>query len=1289
MVQNSRNFYFAFFIVFISTVFGQSFLTAETLAPRKDFHPVENSSGSKIRPNGSIHQLNADGVLIPVNISQQQFLNQADEKSAQKVEQNFGSGPEQATDENGLGEASPRLNQSSYATAQSQSTLADIPSSESLLKNLNTTFIQVVDGYPNEVVFTVDSDGYYYVFFYANDYLGYVNPNNGDLLYCGNLSPEGQMASIDVIDCAVNGNVNNIGYNATYPSNGQRIRDSSVLYYEDGTYLKYYSEWYYDNGTILRSSSGSELKYRDGSSLRYYSSLYHPDGSPMYQYSELLYGGVTSRYFTYGSGVYFKDGNAITQYQTGDRDYYWPGISRNKVARYTQNDTALQLYYPGSNSNPKFAKREDSPYEGRLFNQNGNEIFSYVYYSMSIAGGGVAFFDAEFDKDLLAYSMVDGDATYVVYKSRLAPPRPPQPVNISVTGVSGTKATVSWSSGGGNTTGYFFRYAAGSGTALTCEGATDRGSSTSISLTGLSAVTTYRFAVCAKNNFGMRSEAATGTFTTQALVAPPAPSNLTISNVDWGSFSLNFVSGGGNTSSFSVAVASGTTAPDCRNGTNLNQTQWYFAQLNEQADYVVSVCAKNNDDLYSTQITGTLRTLARPRPPVPTAFNVTQVLDTMVDLSWVSAGGETNGFYIAIKEGSFPASCTSAGYVTIASAATTTRRLTGLKPNTYYGALLCARNSYGLGFQSASLSQSFTTTPAIVPPAPTNMMIQSLKAKAATFSWTGGGVNTAHFRVVYATGTTAPNCATTSAGVSVTSESVSLSNLNPNTDYTIAVCAVSEVPLYSPALVQSFRTLGPPPTPLNLRISDKHDTMLRFAWDSAGGSTLRFVLAYRKTNVLPTSCGSASGVTLVNMNTATEFTVSGLKSSSYVSAIVCAVDEFNLYSVPAVLSAQTDAPLSPPSPMNLSISDIKPTSVKLSWTSGGGNTLSYKVVAVRGHNAVIDCKRAAITKTTFKVITGLKADTDYTFGVCAYSATKQHSVVATLNGNTRRVPLPPVNFRVVSKHDTSISVEWAPGDTDTVSYIVSARAGIVAPKCGGAGTKTYRLTGLSQNFGALKSDTTYTLSICSVNSDKQVSTVLTTLVQLTDAKTAPPATLNLVASTVKSDALGFTWESGGYNTLKYRVRLRAGDDPALTCTGAGSKFVATPFFDKPSGLIPGTVYTFAVCAYSESKLYSEVSRMSIVTPPPPPVTGLFVSRTTKNSIRVSYKSAKGGTVGYRIAVAEGALAPDCNVGINVAGASYTKTKLLPGQQYTIAVCARAKNGVLSEPAITSGVTYSF
>lgn len=929
MVQSSRKFYLAYFIVFITTLFFQKFSNAEALQERKDFYPVENSTGSKIRPNGRIHKLNADGSLIPIHQA-------AVQKSTLSVDQGRGAGPEQATDENGLGEELPQSIQSTEASVQNQSALANIPSSESLLKNLNTTFIQVVDGYPNEVVFTVDSDGYYYVFFYANDYLGYVNPNNGDLLYCGNLTPEGQMASIDVIDCAVNGNVNNIAYNATYPSNGQRIRDSSVLYYEDGTYLKYYNEWYYDNGTILRGSSGSELKYRDGSSLRYYSSLYHPDGSPMYQYSELLYGGITSRYFTYGSGVYFKDGNSITPYQSGDRDYYWPGVSRNKAARYTQNDTALQLYYPGSNTNPKFAKREDTPYEGRLFNQSGNEIFSYVYYSMSIAGGGVAFFDAEFDKDLLVYSVVDGPATYVVYKSRVAPPRPPQPQNITITGVSATKATVSWSSGGGNTTGYFFRYASGSGAALTCDGATDRGTSTSISLTGLTALTTYRFAVCAKNNFGMRSAATTGTFTTQALVAPPAPSNLTISDIDWDSFSMSFVSGGGNTSSFSVAVAAGTSAPNCRNGTNLNQTQWYWAQLEEQSDYTVSVCAKNSDDLYSAPITATLRTQARPRPPVPSNFIVTQVLDTMADLSWVSGGGETNGYYIAIKEGALPTSCTSTGYLTVTSAATTTRRLSGLKPNTLYGALLCAKNSYGVGFQSAPLSQTFTTQPAMVPPSPTSLILQSLKAKSVTLSWTSGGINTAHFRVVYTSGLTTPNCATSTAGLSVTSPTLSLTNLNPNTDYTVAICAVSEVPLYSPALVQNFRTLPPPPTPLNLRISDKHDTMLRFAWDSAGGSTLKFVLAYRKTNVPPTSCGSATGVTLVNMNTATEFTVSGLKSSSFVSAVVCAVDEFNLYSVPAVLTAQTDAPLAPPSPMNLSLSEIKPTSVKLSWTSGGG-----------------------------------------------------------------------------------------------------------------------------------------------------------------------------------------------------------------------------------------------------------------------------------------------------------------------------------------------------------------
>ncbi|HEX7858732.1 MAG TPA: hypothetical protein VF773_00235 [Verrucomicrobiae bacterium] len=157
----------------------------------------------------------------------------------------------------------------------------------------NTAIVQAQSDADNHTIVTVNSHGDFQVWFYANDFLGYVEPNTSTLLYCQPLTVSGQEQPL--LDAWPRSDFVRLESHWVYPGTTQRIvgprgvlynADGSILYNEAGrwlykvsrrevdlpagSYSRYddredYFSWH--NGTLINNPVTKDRNYMDGSSL--------------------------------------------------------------------------------------------------------------------------------------------------------------------------------------------------------------------------------------------------------------------------------------------------------------------------------------------------------------------------------------------------------------------------------------------------------------------------------------------------------------------------------------------------------------------------------------------------------------------------------------------------------------------------------------------------------------------------------------------------------------------------------------------------------------------------------------------------------------------------------------------------------------------------------------------------------------------------------------------------------------------------------------------------------------
>lgn len=344
------------------------------------------------------------------------------------------------------------------------------------------------------------------------------------------------------------------------------------------------------------------------------------------------------------------------------------------------------------------------------------------------------------------------------------PGAPPPPTGLGASAITDTTVLLTWTTSVG-ADGY---HVVQNGQPIAADPITP-GSATSVTVTGLSAATTYHFAVDAYNASGSSAPTADVVVTTlpTGTQVPPAPTGLVASNVLDTSCDLTWSASAGATS---YTPMEGTTAL-----TTVATTSAHVTGLSPQTTYSFAVEAANSagSSAPSASITVTTPPTNPGAPPPPSGLAATNVTPNSCDLTWVASLGATG--YTPFE-----------GTTALANVISPGAHVAGLHGNTTYHFTVVAFNTAGSSAPSAVVT--VTTPPALtVPPVPAGLVASNVTAAALDLTWAASAGATSYIPFE---GTTAFNQIALPA---VTTPGAHISGLSGGKTYDFAVQAVNAV----------------------------------------------------------------------------------------------------------------------------------------------------------------------------------------------------------------------------------------------------------------------------------------------------------------------------------------------------------------------------------------------------------------------------------------------------------------------------------------------------------------
>ena len=561
---------------------------------------------------------------------------------------------------------------------------------------------------------------------------------------------------------------------------------------------------------------------------------------------------------------------------------------------------------------------------------------------------------------------------------------------------------------------------------------------------------------------------------------PPNPTALTATPNSSAAITLSWTSGGESTVDYRISYQLGATAPaNCAEGNLISEsaisgTSHQVIGLTTNTQYSFRVCAINDKTTpeVSTGVTvsGTTLTNTAP-PPNPTALTVTPNSVSAITLSWTSGGGSTVDYRISYQLGATsPANCATGTTISQTLISGTSHQVTGLTTNTQYSFRVCAINGKTTPDVSTGVTVSGTTLQA--PPPPNGVALYGSKCASC------------HNPLATSTkkNKTAAQITAAISTVAQMSSQPALTALTPAEIQAIATALIDTSPL-------------PPPNPIALAAVPNSMSAITLTWTSGGGSTFDYRISYQLGATAPASC--AAGTTISQtLISGTSHQVTGLSANTQYSFRVCAINNKTSPDVSSgvAVSAKTlinTAP--PPNPTAFTATPNSAAAITLSWTSGAGSTVDYRISYQLGATAPANCasgtkiSESAISGTSHQV-TGLTTNTQYSFRVCAINGktTPDVSSGVAVSAKTLINTAPPPNPTALTATPNSISaitLSWTSGAGSTVDYRISYQLGATAPANCASGTKISEsaISGTSHQVTGLTTNTQYSFRVCAIN----------------------------------------------------------------------------------------------------------------------------------------------------------------------------------------------------------------
>ncbi|XP_052605762.1 fibronectin isoform X12 [Peromyscus californicus insignis] len=485
--------------------------------------------------------------------------------------------------------------------------------------------------------------------------------------------------------------------------------------------------------------------------------------------------------------------------------------------------------------------------------------------------------------------------------------------------------------------------------------------------------------------------------------------------------------------------------------------------------------------------------------------------------------------------------------------------------------------------------------------------------------------------------------------------SITLTNLNPGTEYIVSIIAVNGREESAPLVGQQSTVSD---IPRDLEVIASTPTSLLISWEPPAVSVRYYRITYGET-------GGNSPVQ--------EFTVPGSKSTATINNIKPGADyTITLYAI----TGRGDSPASSKpisinyrteidKPSQMQVTDVQDNSISVRWLPSSSPVTGYRVTTAPKNGPGPTKTKTAGPDQTEMTIEGLQPTVEYVVSVYAQNRNGESQPLVETAVTT--IPA-PTNLKFTQVTPTSFSAQWTAPNVQLTGYRVR-----VTPKEKTGPMKEINLSPDSSSvvISGLMVATKYEVSVYALKdtlTSRPAQGVITTLENV-----SPPRRARVTDATETTITISWRTKTETITGFQVDAIPANGQTPVQRTISPDVRTYTI------TGLQPGTDYKIYLYTLNDNSRSSPViidASTAIDAP-----SNLHFLTTTPNSLLVSWQAPRARITGYIIKYEKPGsppreVVPRPRPGVTEA----TITGLEPGTEYTIYVIA-LKNNQKSEPLI--------